>query len=312
MRVGIDSAYRRRRKEKMNGVKTTLLMTAMTALLVLIGRLIGGTTGMIVALIFAGIMNFFSYWFSDRIVLAMYRAQEADPRKAPKLYGAVEKLSSRLGLPMPRIYVIPTDSPNAFATGRNPSHAAVAATRGILQILDDDELEAVLGHELSHVTDRDILVSTLAATMAGAVTLLAIAARWTALFGGFGGGNNERGGGVVGLLAMAILAPIAALLIRLAISRTREYMADSGGARLTKNPLALARALEKLDAAARRRPLPASPSTAHLFIVNPLRSGFMVKLFSTHPPTEKRVERLREMALTTKQERFQDRASERK
>ena len=280
----------------MNGAKTTLLMVVLTILLVIIGRLIGGTTGMIVALAFAGILNFFSYWFSDKIVLAMYGAREVSPQEAPKLYGAVEKLSSRFGLPVPRIYVIPTDAPNAFATGRNPSHAAVAATRGILQTLNDEELEAVLGHELSHVMNRDILVSTIAATMAGAVTLLAFMARWTAIFGGFGGSSNERGGGVIGLLAMAILAPIAALLIRLAISRTREYMADSGSARLTKNPLALARALEKLEAAAERHPLPASPTTAHLFIVNPLRSGFMVRLFSTHPPIEKRVERLRDMA----------------
>jgi heat shock protein HtpX len=280
----------------MNGAKTTLLMVVLTILLVIIGRLIGGTTGMIVALAFAGILNFFSYWFSDKIVLAMYGVREVSPQEAPKLYGAVEKLSSRFGLPVPRIYVIPTDAPNAFATGRNPSHAAVAATRGILQTLNDEELEAVLGHELSHVMNRDILVSTIAATMAGAVTLLAFMARWTAIFGGFGGSSNERGGGVIGLLAMAILAPIAALLIRLAISRTREYMADSESARLTKNPLALARALEKLEAAAERHPLPASPTTAHLFIVNPLRSGFMVRLFSTHPPIEKRVERLRDMA----------------
>jgi heat shock protein HtpX len=280
----------------MKSLKTTLLMVVLTVLLVIIGRLIGGTTGMIVALAFAVILNFFSYWFSDKLVLAMYRAREVSPREAPKLYGAVEKLSSRLDLPVPRVYIIPTDALNAFTTGRNPSHTSVAATRGILKILDDEELEAVLGHELTHVADRDVLVSTIAATMAGAITLLAIMARWTAIFGGFGGSGGERGGGVIGLLAMAILAPIAALLIRLAISRTREYMADSGSARLTKNPLALASALEKLEVSAKNRPLAVNPSTAHLFIVNPLRSGFMVKLFSTHPPTEKRVERLREMA----------------
>jgi heat shock protein HtpX len=283
--------------DRMNVVKTTFLMIALTAILVLIGRLIGGTTGMIVALIFAGILNFVSYWFSDRIVLTMYRAQKAGPGEAPKLYEAVKRLASKTGIPVPRVYVIPTDSPNAFATGRNPSHAAVAATRGILQILDDDELEAVLGHELTHVLDRDILVSTIAATLAGAITMLAMIARWTALFGGFGGDGESRGGGAIGLIAMAILAPIAALLIQLAISRTREYMADSGGARITGHPLALASALEKLETAAKRRPLPATPSTAHLFIVNPLRSGFMVGLFSTHPPTEKRVSRLREMAM---------------
>jgi heat shock protein HtpX len=283
----------------MNVVKTTLLMIVMTAILVLIGRLIGGTTGMIVALIFAGILNFVSYWFSDRIVLSMYRARKVGPGEAPKLYGVVKRLATKTGIPVPQVYVIPTDSPNAFATGRNPSHAAVAATQGILRILDDDELEAVLGHELTHVLDRDILVSTIAATLAGAITMLAMIARWTALFGGFGGDGENRGGGAIGLLAMAILAPIAALLIQLAISRTREYMADSGGARITGHPLALASALEKLETAAKNRPLPASPSTAHIFIVNPLRSGFMTGLFSTHPPTEKRVARLREMAQRT-------------
>ncbi len=280
----------------MNALKTTVLMAAMTGILIIIGKLIGGATGMIVAFIFAGILNFFSYWFSDKIVLSMYRAKEASEKEAPKLYKTVERLTSKLGLPVPRIFIIPSDTPNAFATGRNPSHAVVAATRGLLRMLDDDELEAVLGHELTHVRDRDILVSTIAAAMAGAVTMLAFMARWTALFGGLGGTSNERGGGVIGLLAMAILAPFAALLIRLAISRTREYMADAGSAELTKNPLALARALENLEAAAARRPLPASPSTAHLFIVNPLRSGFMIKLFSTHPPIEKRVARLQEIA----------------
>jgi heat shock protein HtpX len=259
---------------------------------------------MIVALGFAGVMNFTSYWFSDKIVLAMYRAREAGPGEAPRLHAAVSRLAAKAGLPKPRVYVIPTASPNAFATGRNPSHAAVAATSGILQILDDEELDAVLGHELSHVLDRDILVSTIAATLAGAITMIASIARWTALFGGYGGSSRDREGGVIGLLAMTILAPIAALLIQLAISRTREYMADAGSARITGNPLALASALQKLEAAAERRPLPATPSTAHLFIVNPLRSGFMVQLFSTHPPTKKRVARLREM---TKERPSEDR-----
>jgi heat shock protein HtpX len=280
----------------MNTAKTTLLMVSLTVILLIIGKLIGGTTGMIIALSIAGIMNFVSYWFSDNIVLAMYRAREVGSGDAPKLYRVVKNLSSKIGLPVPKLYVIPTDSPNAFATGRNPSHAAVAATRGMLELLDEDELEAVLGHELTHVLDRDILVSTIAATMAGAITLLATVARWTALFGGFGGSSRERGGGAIGLLAMAVLAPIAALLIQLAVSRTREYMADAGSAKVTKNPLALARALEKLEAASTRRPLLASPSTAHLFIVNPLKSGLMVGLFRTHPPTEKRVARLEEMA----------------
>jgi heat shock protein HtpX len=265
----------------MNVLKTTVMMAVLTGILVLIGKLIGGTTGMIVAFVFAGAMNFISYWFSDKIVLALYRAKEAGPGDAPRLHAALRNLADKTGLPMPRVYVIPTGSPNA--------------TSGMLQILDDEELEAVLGHELSHVLDRDILVSTIAATLAGAITVLASIARWTALFGGYGGPSRDREGGVVGLLAMTILAPIAALLIQLAISRTREYMADAGSARITGNPLALASALQKLETAAARWPLPASPSTAHLFIVNPLRSGFMVRLFSTHPPTQKRVARLREM-----------------
>jgi heat shock protein HtpX len=280
----------------MNALKTTVLMTTMTVILVIIGRLIGGATGMIIALAFALALNFFSYWFSDKLVLAMHGAKEISQKEAPKLHRTVTRLSAKLGIPVPRIFIIPTDTPNAFATGRNPSHAVVAATRGLLRILDDDELDAVIGHELTHVLDRDILVSTIAATMAGAITMLAFIARWAALFGGFGGRSNGRSGGVIGLLAMTILAPIAALLIRLAINRTREYMADAGSAKLTKNPLVLARALEKLETAAERKPLPASPSTAHLFIVNPLRSGFMARLFSTHPPTEKRVEKLREIA----------------
>jgi heat shock protein HtpX len=280
----------------MNVLKTTFLMIVMTAILVLIGKLIGGATGMIIALAFALALNFFSYWFSDKIVLAMYGAKAVSQKEAPKLHRIVNGLSTKLGLPVPRIFIIPTDTPNAFATGRNPSHAVVAATRGLLHMLDDDELEAVLGHEITHVLDRDILVSTIAATMAGAITMLAFMARWAALFGGFGGRSSDRSGGVIGLLAMTILAPVAALLIRMAINRTREYMADAGSAKLTKNPLSLARALEKLETAAVKRPLPANPSTAHLFIVNPLRSGFMTRLFSTHPPIEKRVEKLREIA----------------
>jgi heat shock protein HtpX len=281
----------------MNAVKTTIMMAIMTAILVLIGWLIGGTTGMIVALILSAGLNFSSYWFSDRIVLSLYHAQLVGPDDAPKLHNAVRRLVTKTGLPMPKVYIIPTESANAFATGRNPSHAAVAATRGILRILDDEELEAVLAHELTHVKDRDILVGTIAATLAGAITMLAVLARWTALFGGFGGSRN-RDGGVLGLLALTIVAPIAALIIRLAISRTREYMADAGGSRITGNPRALASALQKLELVAARHPLPANRSTAHLFIVNPLRSGFMVRLFSTHPPTEKRVAKLMEMAST--------------
>jgi heat shock protein HtpX len=281
----------------MNALKTTIMVVILTAILVLFGWLIGGATGMIVALILAGVLNFTSYWFSDRIVLGLYHARLVEQNNEPKLHNAVRRLAARTGIPMPKVYIIPSDSANAFATGRNPSHAAVAATRGILRILDDEELEAVLAHELTHVKERDILVSTIAATLAGAVTVLAVLVRWTALFGGYGG-SRGREGGILGLLALAILAPIAALIIRLAISRTREYMADAGSSQITGNPRALASALQKLELVAARHPLPASRTTAHLFIVNPLRSGFMVRLFSTHPPIEKRVEKLMEMAST--------------
>jgi heat shock protein HtpX len=281
-------------------IKTTLLLGALTGLLVLIGGIFGGRSGMEVAFIIALAMNFFSYWFSDKMVLKAYGAQELDPSSAPELYSIVQELAQEAHIPVPRIYLIDTDTPNAFATGRNPRHAAVAVTRGILRICTRDELKGVLGHELSHVINRDILTSSIAATLAGAIMILASMARWGAFFGGFGGGDDDRRGNLVELLLMAFLAPLAATLIQLAISRTREYQADASGARLTHNPLYLAGALRKLEAANERMPMDAGPATAHLFIVNPLtaQQGLMSKLFSTHPPLEERIRRLEHMAST--------------
>ena len=276
----------------MNGIKTLILLTLMTVLLVLVGDWIGGRNGMIYALVIAGVMNFVSYFFSDRIALAMYRAQPVTREQQPRVYDIVERLAQVMHIPMPKIFVIPTDSPNAFATGRNPSHASVAVTQGILNLLDNDELEGVLAHELGHVRNRDILTSSIAATLAGAVTVLARMGAWGAMFGGYGGGDRDRRGGGLGALLMVILAPLAALLIQLWVSRTREYEADSTGAHLTGNPHALARALQKLDAYSKRIPMVASPSTAHLFIVQPLVGMSFANLFSTHPPIYKRVERL--------------------
>lgn len=281
-------------------IKTTLLLGALTGLLVLIGGIFGGRSGMEVAFIIALAMNFFSYWFSDKMVLKAYGAQELDPSSAPELYSIVQELAQEAHIPVPRIYLIDTDTPNAFATGRNPRHAAVAVTRGILRICTRDELKGVLGHELSHVINRDILTSSIAATLAGAIMILASMARWGAFFGGFGGGDDDRRGNLVELLLMAFLAPLAATLIQLAISRTREYQADASGARLTHHPLYLAGALRKLEAANERMPMDAGPATAHLFIVNPLtaQQGLMSKLFSTHPPLEERIRRLEHMAST--------------
>jgi len=276
----------------MNGIKTLILLTLMTVLLVLVGDWIGGRDGMIYALVIAGVMNFVSYFFSDRIALAMYRAQPVTREQLPRVYDIVERLAQVMHIPMPKIFVIPTDSPNAFATGRNPSHASVAVTQGILNLLDNDELEGVLAHELGHVRNRDILTSSIAATLAGAVTVLARMGAWGAMFGGYSGGDRDRRGGGLGALLMVILAPLAALLIQLWVSRTREYEADSTGAHLTGNPYALARALQKLDAYSKRIPMVASPSTAHLFIVQPLVGMNFANLFSTHPPIYKRVERL--------------------
>ncbi|HLJ77069.1 MAG TPA: zinc metalloprotease HtpX [Acidobacteriaceae bacterium] len=276
----------------MNTFKTAFLLTALTLLLILIGSR-WGENGMIVAFIIAAGMNFFSYFYSDKLALAMYRAQPVTREQLPRAYEVVERMTGRLGLPMPKMYVIPTDSPNAFATGRNPKHASVAVTHGILQLLNDEELEGVLAHELGHVRNRDILTSSIAATLAGAITLLARMGWWAEMFGGYGGGDRDRRGGGLSMLFMLILAPIAAMLIQLAVSRSREYEADATGAHITGNPYALASALEKLDAYSKRIPMPGSPTTAHLFIVEPLlsRESF-ANLFSTHPPIAKRIERL--------------------
>ncbi len=276
-----------------NTFKTAFLLTALTLILMFIGRAFGGQNGMFLALAFATVMNFVSYFFSDKIALAMYRAQPVTREQLPRAYQAVERLTQKIGIPMPKMYVIPTDSPNAFATGRNPSHASVAVTQGILQLLTDEELEGVLAHELGHVNNRDILISSVAATIAGAITMLANMAKWGMIFGGYGGRDREdRGGGGLAALFMLIVAPIAATLIQLAVSRSREYQADATGAHFTGNPYALASALRKLDTYSRRIPMQASPSTAHLFIIQPLLGINFGGLFSTHPPIAKRIERL--------------------
>jgi heat shock protein HtpX len=276
-----------------NALKTALLLGLLTGFMILVGDWLGGQRGMILALGLAAVMNFVSYFFSDKIALMTYRAQPVTREQLPRVYEVVERITQRQGLPMPKIYVIPTESPNAFATGRNPSHASVAVTQGILNLLDDEELEGVLAHELGHVRNRDILISSIAATLAGAITILARMAYWGALFGGFGGRDREdRGGGGIGALFMLMLAPIAAMLIQLAVSRSREYAADATGAHFTGNPYALARALQKLDAYSKRVPMVASPSSAHLFIVQPLLGMNLASLFSTHPPIRKRIERL--------------------
>ena len=277
----------------MNTFKTALLLTTLTIGLMMIGAYFGGRNGVVIAFLIAAVTNFVSYFYSDKMALAMYRAQPVTREQLPRVYQVVERMIGRMNIPMPRIYVIPDDSPNAFATGRNPNHAAVAVTRGILNLLTDEELEGVLAHELGHVRNRDILTSSVAATLAGAITMLASFARWGMIFGGMGGsGRRERGGGI-GALFMIILAPVAATLIQLAISRSREYEADATGAHITGNPYALASALEKLDAYSKRLPLQASASTAHLFIVAPLiSSGVIASLFATHPPIKDRIARL--------------------
>ena len=279
----------------MNTIKTTVLLAALTVLLILIGDLFGGEQGMIFAFVLAVAMNFTSYWFSDRIVLGIYRGKELSEAEAPEIFAIVRRLTQRAGLPMPRIYRIPSDSPNAFATGRDPDHAAIAVTDGIVDILGQSEVEGVIAHELSHVKNRDILIGSVAATVAGAIMILANIARFAAIFGGFGGGSRDRDGNVFGLLLTAIVAPIAAMLIQLAISRSREYEADRSAARLVGSGEGLARALEKLEAASRRRALPANPATAHMFIVNPLSGKSLAGLFSTHPPIRERVKRLRSL-----------------
>ena len=278
----------------MNTLKTAFFLTLLTLLLIFIGRILGGNSGMIIALVFAAIFNLGSYWFSDKIVLRMYRAQKIEESDNPGLFQIVRRIASQAGLPMPKVYIIPTDSPNAFATGRNPEHAAVAVTSGILRILSEEELEGVISHEMSHIKNRDILISSIVATVAGAISMLAQMAQFAAIFGG--GRDEENRGGGLGLLFMAIIAPIAALLIQLAISRSREYQADESGAKISHKPLALAGALKKLSYASQRVPMQANPSTAHLFIVNPLTGGGLTSLFSTHPPLEQRISRLENLA----------------
>jgi heat shock protein HtpX len=276
-----------------NKVKTVLLLAGLTAFLIVMGKLIGGRQGMYIAFVLALAMNFFSYWFSDKIVLRMYGAQEVSPEEAPQLHRMVEELAQEAGIPKPKVYIIPDDSPNAFATGRNPEHAAGAATQGIMRLLTPTELKGVLAHEIGHVRNRDILISTIAATIAGAIMILADIARFGAIFGL--GRDDEEGPGILGILVMSIVAPIAAMLIQMAISRSREYLADETGAHLAHNPESLARALEKLSLGVERAPMNASPATAHMFIVNPLTGRSLMNLFSTHPPIEERVARLRSM-----------------
>jgi heat shock protein HtpX len=275
-----------------NQIRTTVLLTIMTVVIMLVGKMIGGTGGMMIALVIAGGMNFFSYWYSDKIVLKMYKAKEATEAEASLAYRIVNVLSKEAGLPMPKVYIIPQDSPNAFATGRNPENAVVAVTRGLLNTMNPDELAGVLAHELGHIKNRDILIGTIAATMAGAIMMLASMAKWSAIFGGFRGDDDE-GGGFIGLIAMAIIAPIAATLIQMAISRSREYLADSTAASITGNTEGLANALEKLGAYSKQIPMQAQPATAHMFITNPLAGSNLMKFFSTHPPIEERVARLR-------------------
>ncbi len=278
----------------MNIMKTMVLMVALTLMMVFFGGLMGGKTGMTVALIMAFGMNFVTYWFSDKIVLKMYGAQPVTEAEAPELYRMIEKLAQRASLPMPRLYVIDGDQPNAFATGRNPEHGVVAVTRGIMRILSREELEGVLAHELAHIKHRDILIGTVAASVAGAISYLAQMAQWAMIFGGRSDDEGE-GGSVLSSLVMMIVGPIAAMIIQMAISRSREYAADAGGARIAGNPMYLANALRKLHMASQRIPMNANPATAHMFIVNPLSGGGLMKLFSTHPPMEERIARLESM-----------------
>jgi heat shock protein HtpX len=277
-----------------NTVKAALLLGALTGLLMLIGGLIGGRGGVFIAFILALILNFGSYWFSDRIVLKMYSAREVSESSAPELHQIVRNLAQQGSLPMPRVFIIPEETPNAFATGRNDRHAVVAVTEGILRILSREELEGVIAHELSHIKNKDMLISSIAATLAGAIVMLAHMAQWAAIFGG-GRSDDDDNGGIIGLIAMAILAPLAATIIQMTISRSREYLADATGASITKNPYGLAAALEKLTKAQQIIPMNANPSTAHLFIVNPLSGKSLMSLFSTHPPLEERIARLRSM-----------------
>ena len=279
-----------------NMLRTTLLLAALTGLIVWLGGMLGGSQGAVVALVFAAVMNLGSYWFSDRIVIKMYGGQEIREHDDPELYALVQGLAQRNNMPMPRLFLIPSESPNAFATGRNPEHAAVALTAGIRRILTRRELEGVLAHELAHVTNRDILISSIAATLAGAIMTLARMAQWGMMFGGGRRDEREGGGGALGLIVTMIVAPLAAMVIQMAISRSREFQADDTGARLVRDPEALASALRKIADASAQVPLDASPQTAHMFIINPLRSHMLHHLFSTHPPLEQRLERLQRVA----------------
>jgi len=279
----------------MNSIKTMFLLVTLSLILVWAGAAFGGKQGMTIALIFAAGMNLFAYWFSDKIVLRMYGAREVTESEAPELYSIVRNLTQKAGMPMPKVYIMDADQPNAFATGRNPEHAAVAVTTGIMRILSRDELRGVIGHELAHIRHRDILISTIAATIAAAISYLAQMAQWAAIFGHRG--DDEEGGNPIAALVMMIVGPIAALLIQMAISRSREYAADEGGARLAGNPRFLANALRKLHMASQQIPMQANPATSHMFIVNPLSGGGLLKLFSTHPPIEERVARLESMSL---------------
>ena len=278
----------------MNTAKTILLMVTLTLMLIFIGGLIGGKSGMTMALVMAFGMNFITYWFSDKIVLKMYGAQQVSEAKAPELFAMVRRLAQRAGLPMPKVYIMDQDQPNAFATGRNPEHGAVAVTTGIMRILSREELEGVLAHELAHIKHRDILVGTVAATIAGAISYLAQMAQWAMIFGGRSS-DEERGSNPIAALVMMIVGPIAAMMVQMAISRSREYGADAGGAEISGNPLHLAGALRKLQMASQRIPMDANPATSHMFIVNPLSGGGLLKLFSTHPPMEERIARLEAM-----------------
>ncbi|MBI4682120.1 MAG: zinc metalloprotease HtpX [Nitrospirae bacterium] len=278
----------------MNGLKTMALMVTLTLMLVFIGGLLGGKSGMTFALIMAFGINFITYWFSDKIVLKMYKAKPVNESEAPELYNMVRRLSQRAQLPMPKVYIMEQDQPNAFATGRNPEHGVVAVTTGIMRILTREELEGVLAHELAHIKHRDILVSTVAAAIAGAISYLAQMAQWAMIFGG-GRSDDDEGGSPIASIVMMIVGPIAAMLVQMAISRSREYGADAGGARIAGNPMYLSSALKKLDMASKQIPMNANPATSHMFIVNPLTGGGILKLFSTHPPMEERIARLESM-----------------
>jgi heat shock protein HtpX len=283
----------------MNTLKTTILLSTLTGLLMLVGRALGGTGGMFIAFMFAILMNGGAYWFSDRLALRMAGAREVSPFEAPDLHRLVAELARRAELPMPRVFLVDTEAPNAFATGRNPAHGVVAVTTGIMGILDRDELAAVIAHELGHIKNRDTLISSVAATVAGAITMIANMAQWALLFGGLGGSDDEEGGmaGVFGGIIMIILAPLAATLIQLAISRAREFGADAAAARICGDPVALASALRKLEQWSTRRPMAVDPATAHLYIVNPFHGNAIASLFRTHPPTEQRIARLEQLAL---------------